>query len=373
MPPPVTSRMFKTGRSCNHEPMRIVAHLFIAIVLLLPVCARADTLERPARNGATNSVLTIYSTLDAQLASALIDAFQDRYPGIAVHYHDLLADAISARVIAETNAGGTTADFAFSSAMDLQIKLANDGYAQPVEIEAARDWPQWANWRDTAFALTYEPGVIVWHKPSFPNGPPQARLELLHWLKTKDATGRIGTYDIGRSSVGFLYLARDAEHFADIWSLVAAMGAAGLKTFATSREIIDRVAAGELALGYNILGSYADEQARLNPALGIVLPRDYTVVVSRVGLVPRAAARADLGALFLAWLMGRDGQSVLAERLRLTAVSLEVRGGNSATAMEAALGNRLRPVPVSPGLLAYLDQAKRKRILARWNAAVTSR
>ncbi len=150
-------------------------------------------------------------------------------------------------------------------------------------------------------------------------------------------------------------------------------GAAGLKTFATSREIIDRVAAGELALGYNILGSYADEQARLNPALGIVLPRDYTVVVSRVGLVPRAAARADLGALFLAWLMGRDGQSVLAERLRLAAVSLEVRGGNSATAMEAALGNRLRPVPVSPGLLAYLDQAKRKRILARWNAAVTSR
>ncbi len=108
--------------------------------------------------------------------------------------------------------------------MDLQIKLANDGYAQPVEIEAARDWPQWANWRDTAFALTYEPGVIVWHKPSFPNGPPQARLELLHWLKTKDAAGRIGTYDIGRSSVGFLYLARDAEHFADIWSLVAAMG-----------------------------------------------------------------------------------------------------------------------------------------------------
>ena len=318
------------------------------------------------------AVLSIYSTLDEPLAAPLIAAFQARNPDVAVIYADLLAADIAARVIAETDSGRPTADFVFSSGMDLQVKLANDGYAQPVEVPLARDWPDWANWRDMAFALTFEPGVLVWHKPSFPDGPPQSRLEVIDWLARPEAMGRIGTYDVARSAVGYLYLARDAEHFADIWSLVAAMGRAGLQTFATSAEIIDRVADGRLALGYNILGSYADARAKTEPDLGIVLLKDFTVVTSRVGLVPRAAARPDLGTAFLAFLMGREGQTLMAERLRLAAVSLEVSGENSARAMEAALGDQLRPVPVSPGLLAYLDQSKRARLIARWEKALAA-
>jgi iron(III) transport system substrate-binding protein len=335
--------------------------------LTLP--AWAEPAHFPAREAET-AVLTLYSTLDTPLATPLVTAFQAANPGITVIYEDLLAADIAARVIAETDAGLPTADFVFSSGMDLQVKLANDGYAQPVDVPLARDWPDWAKWRDMAFALTFEPAVLVWHKPSFPAGPPQSRLGLIEWLRSPAAQGRIGTYDIARSSVGFLYLARDAEHFADIWSLVAAMGRADLATFPTSQDIIDRVADGRLAIGYNILGSYADARARENPDLGVLLLRDFTVVTSRVGLVPRAAARPDLGAAFLAFLMGREGQTIMAERLRLAAVSLEVSGQNSARAMEAALGEQLRPVPVSPGLLAYLDQANRARILARWRAAL---
>jgi iron(III) transport system substrate-binding protein len=92
-----------------------------------------------------------------------------------------------------------------------------------------------------------------------------------------------------------------------------------------------------------------------------------------VGLVPRAAANPELGGAFLGFLMGREGQTIMADRLRLAAVSLEVSGENSARAMEAALGDQLRPVPVSPGLLAYLDQANRARLLARWHAALGQR
>ena len=39
---------------------------------------------------------------------------------------------------------------------------------QPVDGAEARDWPDWANWQDTAFALTFEPAVLVYHKPAFP-------------------------------------------------------------------------------------------------------------------------------------------------------------------------------------------------------------
>ncbi|MGL5009866.1 MAG: ABC transporter substrate-binding protein, partial [Paracoccaceae bacterium] len=146
--------------------------------------------------------LSIYSTLDTRLVAPMIGAFQARNPGISVVYEDLLAAEIAERVIAETDAGAATADFVFSAAMDLQMKLANDGYAQPVEIAA--DWPRWANWRDTAFALTLEPGVMVYHKPSFPDGPPQSRLALIEWLRQTppELRGRIGTYDIEQSAVG---------------------------------------------------------------------------------------------------------------------------------------------------------------------------
>jgi iron(III) transport system substrate-binding protein len=341
--------------------------------LLLPLLALpawADPARFPAP-GAEETTLTIYSTLDTPLAEPLITAFQSSHHTTTVLYEDLLAAEIAQRVTTETDAGQPTADFVFSSGMDLQVKLANDGYAQPVTVPLAADWPDWANWRDMAFALTYEPAVLVWHKPSFPDGPPQSRLDLIDWLKLPQAQGRIGTYDVARSAVGYLYLARDAEHFADIWSLVAAMGRANLQTFPTSADIIDRVADGRLALGYNILGSYADARARANPDLGLVLLKDFTVVTSRVGLVPRAAARPDLGTAFLAFLMGRDGQTIMADRLRLAAVSLEVSGQNSARAMEAALGDQLRPVPVSPGLLAYLDQSKRTRLLALWHKALS--
>lgn len=339
---------------------------------LIPLPSLAEVFIFDAKITPATSELIVYSTLDQRLAAPLIDQFQSENPFISVRYEDLLAGEIARRVVAETDAGGRTADFVFSSAMDVQIKLANDGYAQAVDVPEAKNWPRWANWRNTAFAMTFEPGVLVYHKPSFPDGPPQSRLELIEWLQTAPAAmqGRIGTYDIERSAVGYLYLARDAEHFADIWSLVRAMGAAGLQTFPTSQDIIDRVADGRLALGYNILGSYAADQARNEPDLGFVLLRDFTVVVSRVALVPRRARSPELGTAFLAFLMGRGGQTLMSERLRLAAVSLEVSGDNSARAMQAALGDQLRPVAVSPGLLVYLDQAKRALLIAKWKSAL---
>lgn len=339
-----------------------------ALVLCLALPAQAEVVVFPATGEGTRE-LVIYSSLDSPLARPLIEAFQITAPDVSVRYEDLLTGEIAARVMEETEAGRPTADLIFSSAMDVTVKLANDGYAREAGISAAATWPDWANWRDTVFALTFEPAVIVYHKPSFPDGPPDTRAELITWLASAPP-GKIGTYDIARSAVGYLFLMRDREHFADLWPLVRAMGRAGVQTFPTSQDVIDGVNNGTLWLGYNVLGSYAADQAQSLPDVGLVLPQDYVVVVSRVALLPRAAASPDLGEAFLAFLMSREGQTVLAERLRLPAVSLEVRGKDSAAAMQEALGARLRPVAVSPGLLAYLDAASRAQVLAEWNAAL---
>ncbi|MDT8855558.1 ABC transporter substrate-binding protein [Paracoccaceae bacterium Fryx2] len=349
--------------------MRITGLLLAFCLAAQPAAAAVFRFDAA---GAETAEVVIYSSLDERLAAPLIAGFQAENPGVAVVYEDLLTGEISARIVAETDAGGRTADFVFSSAMDLQVKLANDGYARAVVVPETAGWPRWANWRDTAYAMTYEPAVFVYHKPSFPDTPPATRIGLINYLRAAGPAmqGRIGTYDIERSAVGYLFLARDQEHFADIWSVVQAMGAAGVQQFATSQEILERVSDGRLVLGYNILGSYAADWARNNPNVGLLLPRDFTVVISRVGLVPRAAARPDLGARVLGFFMSRAGQTILAERLRLPAVSLEVSAEDSARSMEAALGAQLRPVAVSPGLLVYLDQAKRRRLIARWQAAL---
>jgi iron(III) transport system substrate-binding protein len=87
--------------------------------------------------------------------------------------------------------------------------------------------------------------------------------------------------------------------------------------------------------------------------------------------VPTAARAPEQGTDFLAFLMSPEGQSLLSETLRLSAVSLEVAGQTSpAGGMQELAGLRLKPVPVSPGLLAYLDQATRAKLLARWNRAI---
>jgi iron(III) transport system substrate-binding protein len=350
--------------------MRIVL-LIILFLLGQSAIARAGTTLFPARAaGADARTLVVYSSLDEPVAQPMIEAFQAAHPDVAVRYEDMLTGEIYDRIVRETDSGARTADFAFSSAMDLQVKLSNDGYAQRSDLPMSARWPAWANWRNTAYALTFEPAVFVYHKPSFTKEkPPATRAEFVDYLKRQGNAvyGRIGTYDIERSGVGFLFMARDQEQFGDIWSVIQTMGAAGVKLYSTSSAILERIADGRFVLGYNILGSYAADWASRHPDLGIVLPKDYTVVMSRIGLVPQAASSPDLGRAYLEFFMSREGQTIMARQLQIAAVSPDVAGENTATTLQEQLGKQLRPVPVSPGLMVYLDQVKRARLISRWN------
>ncbi|GGF02868.1 ABC transporter substrate-binding protein [Stappia taiwanensis] len=323
--------------------------------------------QQPARS------VTIYSSLDAALAQPLLIGFQRLYPGVGLRYFELQTQDIHARIIDETDRDAPTADLAFSSAMDLQVKLANDGYAQAVTLREAASLPDWAHWRDTVYGVTFEPAVILYHKPAFAgHEPPRTRAALTRYLKANEANlyGRVGTYDVERAGLGLFFLARDREHNKEIWELFGALGAAGVKLYSNSSAIVERVADGRFLLGYNILGSYAAAWARSAPDLGIILPEDYTVVMSRTGLVPRNAAAPDLGAAFLDFMLSREGQQILAQTGSLAALRQDLDGPNTASSLHATFGDRLRPVPVGPALVVYLDQVKRQRLIDRWNQAL---
>lgn len=345
----------------------MVLHSFFSIN------AWADTVF-PALNGEGNSqLLKVYSALDEDASKPLIAAFQKENPNVIVRYDDLQSLDIYERIIRETDENNSTADLVISSAMDLQVKLVNDGYAQKVKNSLTSNWPNWAQWRSAAFGLTFEPSVVVYHKPSFVGlALPQNRADLARLLKSEESRlyGKIATYDIERSGLGFLFLARDQEHNRAIWDLVKTMGEAGVKLYSNSSAILERVADGRFSLGYNILGSYAESWVLKNPDLGIIMLKDYTVVMSRIALIPKAAKNPNLGNAFLQFLMSENGQTIMANELKLPALNPNVIGKNTAASMRERLGSQLRPITIGPGLIAYLDQVKRAKFFSRWNAAL---
>ena len=354
--------------------MRNFISLFLSAFLVISGAA-AEIYNFPAMDTAVDE-LVIYSTTDIDAARSLIEDFQVLHNNVEVQYHDLQSLELFDRVLRETDARKKTADFVFSSAMDLQMKLANDGYAQAYRSPAAKDIPSWANWRNEAFGITFEPAVIVYNKKFFAGrAVPKTRTELVDLLEKQNAEffGKVATYDIQRSGLGFLVLARDQEHYNATWNMVRAFGRSSVKLYTSTAAILDRVSDGNYALGYNVLGSYAATRADRDPKIGIVMPSDHTVVLSRIALIPRNARSVKNGRLFLDYVLSQRGQRVLAEKAGLNAIHPAVTGNRTAAKMRQAAGSSLRPIKVGPGLLVYLDQFKRSKMITNWENALTGR
>ena len=105
-------------------------HFVIYVGLVL--CATwATAFEIEARHEYPGSggggTLRILSTADIEVFAPLIVAFQSENPSLDIVY-DVASSAQIMQAIALESAAY---DLAISSAMDLQMKLANDGMAQP--------------------------------------------------------------------------------------------------------------------------------------------------------------------------------------------------------------------------------------------------
>lgn len=72
--------------------------------------------------------LVIWSAIDRDKSRDLLNDFRRLYPGVRVSYVELSGSTLYERFVAGARSGARTADFLWSSAMDLQIKLVNDGY-----------------------------------------------------------------------------------------------------------------------------------------------------------------------------------------------------------------------------------------------------
>jgi iron(III) transport system substrate-binding protein len=110
-------------------------------------------------------VVSILTSTDAAQAQRLLDAFKAKY-GIDVAYNDLGTSGAYTQVISEAAAGQVTGDIVWSSAMDLQMMLVQDGYAAEYASPEAANIPDWANYKNALYATTAEPiGTIYNTRP----------------------------------------------------------------------------------------------------------------------------------------------------------------------------------------------------------------
>lgn len=308
----------------------------------------------------------VYGNADAAAMAELIAAFRRTFPGVAVRYEDLESREIYRRVVTEARTRVAGADLVWSSGMDLQAKLINDGYAQAYQSPEKPALPADAVWKNMGYGVTAEPVAFVYNRRLIPPGRVPRTHEAFEALLRAGRVplaGKVATYDPARSNVGYLYLTQDYAITRDTRSLVQAMAATRPWLSPTTGPMLEAVADGRIAIAYNVVGPYALTAARRDRRIGVVFPRDYTLIASRVAFIARDARRPAAAKLFLDFLLSRTGQTLLAKQWLLP-VRVDVRAPRLSVEQQ-------RPIRVGPELLVNLDTIKRRRVLVDWRAILT--
>ena len=317
--------------------------------------------------------VVVYSTTDAKLVTPLIKDFEAAFPGVKVEYADMNSTEIYNRFISENAANAASADAVWSSSMDLQMKLAADGLAAVYKSPESAALPEWAHYKDTVYATTFEPIAIVYNKRLVPaEDVPKTHADFTKLLNTKAEKyqKKVTTYDAEKSGVGFMLVNQDAKLNPAFWDLVKAMGARGANMQSSTGTMMERISSGENLIGYNILGSYALTRAKKDPSIGIAFTTDYNLVLSRLVFVAKNAKNPNAGRLWVDYLLSKRGQTITSEQAELYSVRNDMTGKDSGVAFAKELGPAVKPIAVNADLLQGLDQTKRLDFLKQWKTAL---
>lgn len=350
--------------------IRLLQALILVAVAASPLQAAR---EFPAPAGPAERTLVIRSATDLFAIEPLIAGFQRRHPWIGIRYEEHNTNELYESMQDACAGHRPVPDLVISSAVDQQVKLVNDGCALAVASPLTDALPDWARWRREIFGLTFEPVVIVYNRQALPaDSVPQTRFDLVDLLRARpDALyGRVATYDIEQSGVGYLFAFEDARQASTYGRLVESFGRIGVVPLCCTALVLDGVSDGRYTLGYNVLGSYAIARARRDPRIGVVFPQDYTLVLTRAAFIPVGAADPEAARQFIDFALSEDGRRILThDSLLFSAMAVR----EALRALEDLVSSdeqSLRPIALSPELIVGLDRSKRALFLRQWRDSV---
>lgn len=310
--------------------------------------------------------LVIYGVMHADAAVAeLLAAFKRRYPFITIDNSDGDGALTYKRFKGEIAAGKPSADFMWSSAMDLQEKLINDGFSLPYASPELRSLPVWAHWQDLGYGVTLEPIAFVYNRrylQSWEMPRTHAGLNAMLSRQAQRFRGKVAVYNPEKSEVGMLLLSQDIRVTRDSWNLFDTFGAVDAQLYSTSRDMLINMIKGEQWVGYDVIASYALDMQKTHPELVVVYPTDYVLDLSRVAFVTANAAHPNAAKLFLDFLLSREGQIILRSH-GMGPVRNDLIDPGEKGRIDPI---RTQAIRIGPGLLSDLDSLVRAQFLRRW-------
>ncbi|AKS47493.1 iron(III) transport system substrate-binding protein [Octadecabacter temperatus] len=330
-------------------------YLALLALCLAPLVAIAQNWEDRQVFGAgnTGAPLRILSSTDASFFTPIIEDFIASNPSASVEYL-VTGTADLNKIFRETP---NDFDVVISSAMDLQLKLANDGYAARLQDVSH---PEWAQWHDSLFAFTSEPAAIVVNRGALGDLPiPNTRQDLIQLMRNHPDhfRGRVGTYDVRQSGLGYLFATQDARASETFWRLTEVMGRINARLYCCSGQMIDDLIAGDLFMAYNVLGSYAQVRAETSNELLVILPSEFPTTMMRTVLASRTAENPQVAEDFIRHLLTLQAAGDPSD-FPLPSLSLSEANDGQTT------------IALNPALMTYLDQMKRDDFIREWEDAI---
>lgn len=329
-------------------------YLVLLILLLAPFGILAREWEDQQIFGSSDRApLRILSSTDTSFFAPIIEDFIAMSPNTSVEYF------VTGTVELDQmfRAAPDQFDIVISSAMDLQLKLANDGFSSTVMNV---DHPDWAQWHNSLFAFTSEPAAIVINRKAFDGlNIPGRRQDLIQLMRDHPDRfqERVGTYDVRQSGLGYLFATQDARATETYWRLTEVMGRVGAKLYCCSGQMIDDLRSGDLIMAYNVLGSYAQAQAAISDDLMVILPSEFPTTMMRTILASAAVPDPQRAHRFVRHLLQLQsiGDPAIFP-LPPLAVSEDFQ--------------TQRTINLDPALMTYLDQMKREAFIREWEDAI---
>lgn len=189
---------------------------------------------------------------------------------------------------------------------------------------------------------------------------PKTRQYLIKALRAKpdQFRGKLGTYDVRQSGLGFLFATQDARTSETYWRLMEVMGAMGTRLYCCSGAMIDDVANGGIVVAYNVLGSYASGRKDIADKIEVILPSDFQTTMMRTAFVSRAAPHPNAATSFIEHLIASQSSGTSQDAFVLPASEPA-----NATAGQVTIA-------LEPALMTYLDRLKKQTFLKEWVNAV---
>lgn len=328
-------------------------------LLLLPTLSRAQ--EATTQFGTGPEGFLIRSTTDIAIIRPVMEEFASLNPNLTITYEQWGSNALFQHSRTACKTGQDAADAVFSSAVQQMVWLVNSACAAHYTSPETQALSSARRWRDELWGITTEPAVIVYNKDRLSaQDVPRNRFALLDAMRTQPdlLRGRVATYDIAASGLGYLFAYGDSLEATTFGSLIEGFARIDAVATCCSAEIIRDVAEGRFLIAYNVLGSYV---ANANaPGLGVILPEDYTLVLSRAYMIPRQARNTQAATQFLDFLLSPPAQELL------TTAGLVARLDGAETGLAPSAR---RFIPLSPALLVARDQNRRAELFKLWNDA----